>query len=50
MKKNYFTPVLNVTEFEVKDVLQLSGVSGVSGVSGDRYVSDDFTVLGEFGE
>lgn len=44
MKKNYFTPVLNVTEFEVKDVLQ------VSGASGDRYDFDDFTVLGGFGE
>ena len=44
MKKNYFTPVLNVTEFEVKDVLQ------VSGVSGDRFASDDFTVLDGLGE
>lgn len=42
MKKNYFTPVLNVTEFEVKDVLQ------VSGVSGDRYDFDDFEALDEF--
>lgn len=44
MKKNYFAPVLKVTEFEAKDVLK------VSGAIGDRYDYDDFAVLDGFGE